>query len=158
MDTERVAPQRWNLDTLRALEFPIMEYEVCRAKILEYAAAIGDDNPLHLDPAAAVQIGGRDIIAPPTFAAVFVTTPIRRAMADPAWTSRAGLDPARVLHGEQSFEFSRPIVPGDRLLVQAIVADAFTKGDLAFVVVAMRVDSARGERVLDARSTLVIRP
>lgn len=135
-----------------------MDYEVCRAKILEYAAATGDHNPLHVDADAATRRGLRDIIAPPTFAAVFATTPIRRAMADPAWTARAGIDPARVLHGEQSFRFSRSIVPGDRLIIQAIVDDVYTKGDLAFLIVATRVDSVRGDRVLDATSTLVLRP
>ena len=149
---------RWDIDRLRSLEFPITEYEVCRAKIVEYAAAIDDANPLHLDAASAMRAGARDIVAPPTFAAVFVTTPIRHVMADPAATGRAGIDPARVLHGEQSFVFSRSIVPGDRLIIQAIVGDVRLKGDLAFVVVSTRVDSARGDRVLDATSTLVLRP
>ena len=149
---------RWDLGVLHELEFPIVEYEVARSKILEYAAAIGDRNPLHVDPDAAARAGRRDIVAPPTFASVFVTVPIRRAVADPEWTARAGIDPAGILHGEQSFRFHRPIVPNDHLIVQAIVADARTSGERAFLTVATRVDSARGEPVLDSSSTMVLRP
>jgi acyl dehydratase len=156
--TEPFTPVNWDLDTLAALEFPIAHYEVSRAKILEYNAAIGDVNPVHNDPVAAARLGYRDLIAPPTFPAVFVTVPIRQAMVDATWIANAGLDPGRVLHGEQRFEFRRPVVPGDKLLIQAIAADASTKGDLAFVLVASRVDCERGERVLDAWSTLVLRP
>lgn len=150
--------KRWNVDVLRELEFPIVEYEVSRSKILEYAAAIGSRDPLHLDADAAALAGRRDIVAPPTFAAVFVTAPIRRAMADPEWTARAGIDPACVLHGEQSFRFHRPIVPNDRLIVQAIVADARTSGEWALLTVATRVHAGLGEPVLDSRSTMVLRP
>ena len=147
----------WDIEALTALEFPIMEYEVCRAKILEYVAAVDDRNPMHADATAARALGYRDLVAPPTFASVFATTPIRRAVADPSWVARAGIDPARVLHGEQAFDFQRPIHPGDRLIVQAIVAEAYEKRDMAFLVVATRVDTERGERVLEGRSTLVLR-
>lgn len=157
MASEPLTDAGWELATLSALEFPIAHYEVSRAKILEYNAAIGDTNPIHNDPDAAARLGYRDLIAPPTFPAVFVTVPIRGALADPAWTAAAGIDASRVLHGEQRFEFRRPIVPGDKLIIQAIAADASIKGNLAFLVVASRVDSERGERVLDAWSTLVLR-
>lgn len=156
--TDVVADPTWDVQRLRAIEFPIVEYEVCRSKIVEYADAIGDHNPLHRDVEAATRAGARDVVAPPTFAAVFATTPIRRVMADAALTTRAGFDPARVLHGEQAFTFSTPIMPGDRLIIQAIVGDVQLKGVLAFLTVKTRVDAAGRGRVLDATSTLVLRP
>ena len=156
--TQVVSGTRWDLERLRAIEFPIVQYEVCRSKILEYADAIGDDNPLHRDADAAMRAGARDVIAPPTFAAVFVTTPIRRVMADPCSTNAAGIDPARVLHGAQAFSFAMPIVPGDRLIIQAIVGDVSVKGVLAFLTVETRVDAVGRGRVLDSTSTLVLRP
>ena len=89
---------------------------------------------------------------------MFVTAPIRRAMADPDWIARAGIDPARVLHGEQSFRFHRPIVPDDRLIVQAIVAGARTSGERAFLTSQPASTPLAASRVLDARSTMVLRP
>jgi acyl dehydratase len=152
------ARQGPDLGVLTRLEFPIVSYEVARAKIGEYVAAIGDRNPLHSDSIAAQAAGYRDILAPPTFAAVFAMLPFRRALADPEWVARSTIDPAKILHGEQSFEFHRPITPGDRLLVQCIVRDAERKKALTFLHVSMRVDNERGERMLDGTMTLVLRP
>ena len=151
----RTAP---DLRVLARLEFPIVSYEVARSKIGEYVAAIGDRNPLHCDPVAAQAAGYRDIIAPPTFAAVFAMLPFRHALADPEWVARSTIDPAKILHGEQTFEFQRPIMPGDRLLVQCIVRDVERKKALTLLHVSMRVDNERGERVLDGTMTLVLRP
>lgn len=147
-----------DLDVLAKLEFPIINYEVAREKIGEYVAAIGDRNPLHRDTIAAQTAGYRDMIAPPTFGAVFAMLPFRRALADPAWVERSTIDPAKILHGEQSFEFQRPIIPGDRLLVQCIVRNVERKKALVFLYVSMRADNERGERVLDGTMTLVLRP
>jgi acyl dehydratase len=147
-----------DLEVLSRLEFPIINYEVAREKIGEYVAAIGDRNPLHRDPVAAQRAGYRDIIAPPTFAAVFAMLPFRRALADPEWVARSTIEPAKILHGEQSFEFQQPIMPGDRLLVQCIVRDVERKQALVFLYVLMRVDNERGERMLDGQMTLVLRP
>ena len=47
---------------------PSAVYEVGRAKIAEFAAAIGDDSPLYRDAGAARTAGHPDVIAPPTFA------------------------------------------------------------------------------------------
>jgi len=156
--TEVGARPRPDLDALSSLEFPIVEYEVARSKIAEYVAAIGDRNPLHRDPPAAQTAGYRDVIAPPTFAAVFAMLPFRRALADADWLARSTIDPAKILHGEQSFEFRRPIMPGDRLLVQCIVRDVERKRALVLLRVGTRVDNERGQRMLDGTMTLVLRP
>lgn len=147
-----------DLEVLASLEFPIVNYEVSREKILEYVTAIGDRNPLHREPSAARAAGYRDIIAPPTFAAVFAMLPFRRALADPAWVERSTIEPARLLHGEQRFDFMRPIMPGARLLVQCIVKEVEEKKNLVFLYVAMRVDDERSERMVDGAMTLVLRP
>src|SRR5690242_10561939 len=48
--------------------YPASEpYEVSRVKIAEFAAAIGDRNPLYRDRAEAQAAGYPDVIAPPTF-------------------------------------------------------------------------------------------
>lgn len=147
-----------DVEVLARLEFPIVTYEVSREKIAEYVTAIGDRNPLHNDPVAAREAGCRDVIAPPTFAAVFTSMPFRRALADPEWVARSTIDPARLLHGEQRYDFAQPVCPGDRLLVQSIVERVEEKKGLIFLHVASRVTDDGGERVLDGAMTLVLRP
>jgi acyl dehydratase len=147
-----------DVEVLAKLEFPIVTYEVSREKIREYVTAIGDRNPLHSDPVAAREAGCRDIVAPPTFAAVFTSMPFRRALSDPEWVARSTINPARLLHGEQRYDFRQPVCPGDRLLVQSIVERAEEKKGLIFVHVATRVTDDGGDRVLDAAMTLVLRP
>jgi acyl dehydratase len=146
-----------DLDVLSRLEFPIVDYEVSREKIAEYVGALGDRNPVHSDVGAAQQLGYKDIVAPPTFAAVFATRPFRVALADEEWVRRSTIDPSRILHGGQSFEFHRPVRPGDRLIIQSIVQDVYEKKNLVFLILATRVNAERAGPVLDATTTLIIR-
>ena len=157
MATETRSAPSLDLEALSKLEFPIVQYEVGREKIAEYVAALDDRNPLYRKPAAAREAGYRDVIAPPTFAALFASKPFRRALADQEWVDRSTIDPSRILHGEQTYEFERPVMPGDRLLVQSIVSDVVDKERVVLLLVATRVDNEHGERVLDAKMTLVLR-
>jgi acyl dehydratase len=43
-------------------------YAVGREKIREYARAVGETNPVHLDVEAARAAGHADVVAPPMFA------------------------------------------------------------------------------------------
>ena len=51
--------------------FPPVTYAVGREKVREYAHAVGETNPLHLDVEAARAAGHRDVVAPPMFAVVY---------------------------------------------------------------------------------------
>src|SRR6266702_749187 len=89
--------------------YPATEpYEVSREKIREFADAIGDDNPAYRDKAAAQALGYPDVI---TLKAA------QQIVADP----ELGLDYSRVVHGEQRFSYSRPVLAGDVLQVTAKV-------------------------------------
>src|SRR4029450_4847143 len=90
---------------------PSAVYEVGRAKIAEFAAAIGDDHPVHRDADAARAAGHADVIAPPTFAIAVSLGAAMVVLDDPD----VALDYSRVVHGEQKFAHHRPIRPGDRL-------------------------------------------
>ena len=56
---------------------PSAVYEVGRAKLAEFAAAIGSDDAVHTAPVAARAAGHPDVIAPPTFA---ITVTLAAAM------------------------------------------------------------------------------
>src|ERR1700710_417244 len=90
---------------------PSAVYEVGRAKIAEFAAALGDPDPAYRDPEAARALGHPDVIAPPTFAIVVSLAAANVVLGDPD----VHLDYSRVVHGEQRFTHHRPIRAGDRL-------------------------------------------
>src|SRR5450755_2788821 len=96
---------------------PTVPYQVGREKIREFAAAIGDANPAYTDVEAARALGYSDLVAPPTFAIVLSMRAAHQVVMDPA----LGLDYSRVVHGDQRFTYTRPIVAGDELSVVVTV-------------------------------------
>jgi len=100
--------------------FPLVEpYAVGIEKIREFATAIGDDNPMYHDRAAARAAGHPDVVAPPTFGIAVIAAAQDALLFDPA----LGLDFSRVVHGDQRFVHHRPIYAGDQLS-RTVVVDA----------------------------------
>ncbi len=134
--------------------FPASEpYEVSRVKIADFADAIGDTNPVYRDRAAAQAAGHADVIAPPTFAIVISMASAGVAIADPG----LGLNYSMVVHGEQQFEYSRPIVAGDVLIAQPTVTDIRNAGRNVMLTTSTEIRTAGGELVCTAVGTLVER-
>ena len=132
---------------------PTPVYEVGREKIREFADAIGDDNPVYRDPAAARALGYPDVIAPPTFAIVLTLPAGRQVTDDP----ELGIDYRRVVHGEQRFVYARPIVAGDRLQVAVSIEAIRTAAGNDMVTTRADVVTVDGEHVLTAYGLLVVR-
>jgi acyl dehydratase len=128
-------------------------YEVCRVKIREFAAAIGDDNPVYRDAEAAKAAGHPDVLAPPTFPIVFSLSGAGDALADPD----LGLNLAMVVHGEQRFEYRRPIYAGDELLCGSTITDIRSVGRNEFLTVKSEVTTRDGELVCTTYNTIVER-
>jgi acyl dehydratase len=134
--------------------FPAADpYEVSRVKIAEFADAIGDPNPLYRDRAAAQAAGFADVIAPPTFAIVISMAGSASAVADPG----LGLNYAMVVHGEQRFEYARPLVAGDVVTAQATISDIRDAGRNVMLSTRTEIRTVEGEHVCTAHSTLVER-
>ncbi|WP_219514436.1 MaoC family dehydratase N-terminal domain-containing protein [Nonomuraea ceibae] len=128
-------------------------YEVSRVKIREFAAAIGDNNPVYRDREAARAAGHPDVIAPPTFPIVFSLQSGGEALADPD----LGLNFAMVVHGEQRFEYVRPVYAGDRLVVTATITDIRSAGRNELLTVRNDVTTVEGEPVCTTYNTIVER-
>jgi acyl dehydratase len=134
--------------------FPPSEpYEVCRVKIAEFAAAIGDPSPVFRDRAAAQAAGHPDVIAPPTFAIVLSMASAGVAISDPG----LGLNYAMVVHGEQRFTYERPILAGDVLIAQPTITDIRDAGRNVMLTTSTQIRTADGELVCTAIGTLVER-
>jgi acyl dehydratase len=132
---------------------PSAPYEVGREKIREFADAIGDDNPVYRDPAAARALGYPDVIAPPTFAIVVSMRSSAQVVRDPG----LGLDYSKVVHGEQRFSHHRPIRAGDVLQVVSSVESIRAVAGNELVTIKGEVSTVDGEPVLTAVATLVAR-
>jgi acyl dehydratase len=128
-------------------------YEVSRVKIVEFADAIGDPNPLYRDRAAAQAAGHPDVIAPPTFAIVISMASTARAVVDPG----LGVNYAMVVHGEQRFEYSRPIRAGDVVTAQSTITEIRDAGRNTLLTAATEIRTVDGEHVCTAHNTLVER-
>lgn len=136
---------------------PTFEWVVERGKIAEFAGAVLNPSEAHRGP---------DAIAPPTFPQTtsFWSRGTRRAADSTRQASRPQLsrpfDPRRVLHGEQEFEYLRPLRVGDELTGQTALKDYYEKdgkrgGVMHFAVYETTYTTPEGEIVAYARSTMI---
>jgi len=132
---------------------PSAPYEVSRVKLAEFADAIGDQNPVYRDRSAAQEAGYPDVIAPPTFPIVISMASSARVLAEPG----LNLNYAMVVHGEQRFEYERPLRAGDVVTAQATVSDIRNVGRNSLMTTTTRITTIDGEHVCTAYSTLVER-
>lgn len=128
-------------------------YLVGREKIREFASAIGDPNPAYHDVAAAAALGHADLVAPPTFAIVLSMKAMETVVFDP----ELGLDYSRVVHGEQSFSYERPIVAGDELAVTTLIEGIRSVAGNDMITTKATISSVGGDLVCTATSVIVSR-
>lgn len=135
--------------------YPTKEtWEVGREHIRSFALAIGDPNPLYLDPDAARAAGYRDVIAPPTFLTALT---MRFGGDGPVADQTLGLNYALVVHGEQTFIHHRPVHPGDRLSSSSFIEDIRDAGRNELLTMVTEVTDEAGAPVATLRSTIVSR-
>ena len=138
-----------------AREFDEFELVVERGKIREFALALGLEDPVHTDLAAARAAGYGDLVAPPTFTRQFWH---ENEANDPM--PHLGFDPKRRLHGEQEWEFHQPVVAGMVLRGRNVIVSTRERegrrgGKMTFVVVETRFVDQTGDLVQVARRTLI---
>jgi len=139
--------------TLIGRESEPVLHEVEKGSIRRFAEALGDPSPLALDEVAARAAGFAGLVAPPTYALTL------------GWSERfrhsLDLGTRSVLHGEQSFDYARPIVAGDRIVVRSKVAGvqerAGASGPMDVLVIEDEGRDEKGELVFKARATLILR-
>src|SRR6478672_13979864 len=105
-------------------------YEVGVEKIREYARAVGEENPVHLDREAALAAGFRDVVAPPMFCVVYSAPAMGPAILDP----EVGMNFAAMVHGSQEFEWGEPVCSGDEITTTPRCAEIYEKDGKGFYV------------------------
>jgi len=132
---------------------PAASYLVGREKVREFSRAVFATHPINHDPVAARAAGHADVVAPPTFAVVVQEATLAQLLAEPD----AGIDFTRVVHGDQRFSYTRPIVAGDELTATLTVTSIKSLGGHAMVTAVSTIVDAAGDHVVTATSTLVVR-
>lgn len=133
--------------------YPDSVYAVGREKIKEYALAVGETNPLHLDPEAARAAGHADVVAPPMFVVVYSLPAMAPAVLDP----EVGINFAMMVHGGQEFEWGPLVVAGDEITTSASVKDISQRDTMGFYVFESISKNQNGEQVCKATWTNIVR-
>jgi acyl dehydratase len=128
-------------------------YAVGREKIKEFAYAVGESNPIHLDHEVARQAGFPDVVAPPMFAVVYARGSIGPAILDP----EIGINFALMVHGGQEFRWGPLVVAGDEITTTTTVLDIFERGGMEFYVFESVSENQRGEAVCTGTWSNIVR-
>ena len=134
-------------------EYEPVTVTVEREHVLQFADAIGEDNPLVRNPDAARAAGYADQLAPPTF----ITRMQILTSAQVVLDQELGLSYAMVVHGEQEYEWRRPVVVGDVLSAVPRIADIYAKKSNEYLVIEAEIKDVLGEVVVVGRTTLISR-
>jgi len=135
-------------------ETPTVVAEVLAEETIQFAKALGDLNPLYVDEDAARESPFGSLLAPPTF-------PVTLAAGnmDPDLFFELGLNFASIVHGEQEFEYLRPLKVGEKVTLKGRVADITEKegrsGVLDVVVLETTGYDQKGEKIFITRMTLL---
>lgn len=121
---------------------PTRPYTVSRAKIVEFARALGDDNPAYT---------GAEPVAPPTFAAVLAADAWGALFDDPELDMRL----SRTMHADQRFAWRRPMRVGDEVTSTLTIERVRQRANSAFVTIAVALTTTDGVDLCTATSTLL---
>jgi acyl dehydratase len=119
---------------------PTAPYEVSAAKVAEFAAALGEDDPRYTED---------DAVAPPTFAAVISSTAWQAMFDDP----ELGLALRRIVHGDQRFVFERLLRVGDRVRATLTIDKVRLRDKADIISASVAVRTLAEELVCTASAT-----
>ena len=120
-----------------------------------FAKATNEKNPIYFDEEAAKQAGYPALPAPPTYG--FCANLMK---SDPvAYLLDLGIDPERLLHAEQAFQYGTMFFAGDTLTISEKVTGNYEKKDgaLEFIDWEVKAENQHGDMAFIAHMKGVIR-
>lgn len=139
--------------------FPAFSLTIERTKIHELALAIGDENPIYHDLAAARAAGYTDLPLPPTTPTIFTfwgNTQLWEQLTS------VGINVMRVLHGEEEYEYVAPIAANDTLTGITTIVDGKSRrgkdgSSMDILTTETRYTNQHDQHVLSARTMFIVR-
>jgi acyl dehydratase len=128
-------------------------YLVGREKVREFAKSIFSEDKTNFDLSEANAKGFQELVAPATFAVVIQERSLAQVLSD----KEAGIDFSRVVHGDQRFILTRPILAGDELTSELLVSSVKSLAGNSMVTFETQVFDKNEDLVCTAISTLVVR-
>jgi acyl dehydratase len=143
-----------------------------RGPLAAFASAVKEENPVFHRADAAKTAGFDGLPAPPTYSFGWRHTGVVPENQPPDPTNGQNVmaemigklmsDGGLVLHGEQEFEYHRPVVAGDVLVGEGTVTDVYEKESkgktMTFLVMeTVWTDDETGEPVITERFNLIHR-
>lgn len=138
-------------------ELETVSFELDGSKLAELARAFQAHDPVWSDPEAARAAGFATVPAPPT---ATVIAEHMRPDGALSFAEAAGIEIARLLHGEASWEFKRPLRLGAKLTATSRVTGVKKRegkrgGAMTFVTVQTRFTDESGELVAVRGDTMI---
>ncbi|MBM4257871.1 MAG: MaoC family dehydratase [Deltaproteobacteria bacterium] len=116
---------------------------ITKEEILEFAAALGETNPLYTDETVARQGHHKELVAPPTF--VTKLRPNKFSPENLPKFGKVGFD------GGRDLEVFAQVRPGDSLTMLSTIHEIYEKtgrtGSMYFIVIRNEVKNQKNEKV-----------
>ena len=135
----------------------VEDFEIEAGKVEEFARAVKDDDPVYRDEEVAADRGFDAIPAPLTFERVSMFPRYRTVEK---YGIDLGFQEEYTIHGEQAYEYERPLVVGDALTGTTTLTEVYERnggrgGTMTFAVLETAYTDEDDELVLTARSTAI---
>lgn len=138
----------------------IEDFDIEAGKVEEFARAVKDPNPIHRDEEAAAAEGFDAKPAPITFSRTAFFPRYRPEGVDSVRPFDLGFDRRYSVHGEQVYEFERPLQVGDSLTAEVTLTDVYQRdgsrgGQMTFVEFEFTYTDQNDDLVLTERTTVI---
>lgn len=125
-------------------QFETEAFEITKEKVKRYVLAVQDDTAIYREEQAAAEHGFKQLIAPPTFAAVFLRDCFHMLPSPPGG-----------IHAKQKFEFIKPAMVGDIITTYAVIADKYIKRDKKYVEMVTETYNQKRELIVKGWMTRI---
>tara|TARA_B100001996_G_scaffold376397_1_gene357590 strand:+ start:893 stop:1330 length:438 start_codon:yes stop_codon:yes gene_type:complete len=136
-------------------KYPPVIFDVQKQRIIFFAKATGQTDPVYFDESKAKEKGFPSLLAPPTFLTVVVYE-----QDNPyEYLNDLSIDLGRILHAGQTYKYHRPLFAGDTITMNSQIVDMYDKknGSLQFLEFESFYTNQKKLLVAQSLSTLVIK-
>ncbi|WLR57134.1 MaoC family dehydratase N-terminal domain-containing protein [Mesobacillus subterraneus] len=121
-----------------------------RGAVKKFAESIGDLHPIFIDEETGKNSRYNRNIAPPTFPRVF----------DYGTIEGLNLPNKGLIHGEQTYQYQRPLFVGEEITCHSVIKNYFekkgTQGEMGFLVLESNGEDEMGMMVFTSTQTVII--